>query len=112
MAIAILKRWVKERLDSNKEETCITLTSVLSGTRLVPHEIYYLKYVVLSIVELADEAESNATHVGVPAGIKLVVNSVVSLGMKVKCTREKLGGSRWQNCYEEIPMQLDHAAIS
>ena len=64
------------------------------------------------IVELADEAELNATHVGVLAGIKRAVNLVASLGMKVKGTREKLGSSRWQNCYEEIPMQLDYAAIS
>lgn len=52
VAIAILKRRAKERLDSNKEETCITLTSVLSGTRLVLHEINYLKYVVLSMHQM------------------------------------------------------------
>lgn len=64
------------------------------------------------IVELADEAELNATHVGVLAGIKQAVNPVASLGMNVKGTREKLESSKWQNCYEAIPMQLDYAAIS
>ena len=49
-------------------------------------------------VELADEAELNATHVGVPAGIKPAVNPVASLGMKVIGTREKLESSKWQNC--------------
>ncbi|KAH9775565.1 protein LURP-one-related 2 [Citrus sinensis] len=58
-------------------------------------------------VELADEAEPDATHAGVPT-----VNPVASLGVKVKGAREKLESSRWQNCYEEIPMQLDYAAIS
>ncbi|KAH9751077.1 hypothetical protein KPL71_014139 [Citrus sinensis] len=63
-------------------------------------------------VELVDEAEPHATHVGVPAGIKPAVNPVASLGVKVKGAREKLLNSRWQNCYEEIPMQLDQAEIS
>ena len=58
-------------------------------------------------VELADEAEPDATHAGVPT-----VNPVASLGVKVKGAREKLESSRWQNCYEEIPMQLDAARIS
>ena len=49
---------------------------------------------------------------GVPAGIKPAVNLVANLGVKVKGAREKLGNSRWQNCYEEIPMQLDVAGIS
>lgn len=62
-------------------------------------------------VELADEAEPHATHVGVPAGIKLAVNPVVSLGVKVQGARENLENSRWQNCYEEIPMQLDEAKL-
>ena len=62
-------------------------------------------------VKLADEAEPNSTHVGVPAGIKPTVNSVDNLGMKVKGAREKLESFRWQNCYEEIPMQLDYEAI-
>lgn len=63
-------------------------------------------------VELADEAESHATHVGVPAGIKPAVNLVASLEVRMKDTREELKNPRWQNCYEEIPMQLDAAGIS
>lgn len=69
-------------------------------------------YLHVPIVEFTDEAEPNSTHVGVPAGINPTVNSVANLGMKVKGAREKLESSRWQNCYEEIPMQLDVAGIS
>ncbi|KAH9750608.1 retrovirus-related pol polyprotein from transposon RE1 [Citrus sinensis] len=63
-------------------------------------------------VELVDEAEPHATHIGVPVGIKPAVNLVASLGVRVKDAREELKNSRWQNCYEEIPMQLDVAGIS
>ena len=47
-----------------------------------------------------------------PAGIKPAVNLVASLEVTVTDAREKLKNSRWQNCYEEIPMQLDVAGIS
>ncbi|KAH9726481.1 retrovirus-related pol polyprotein from transposon RE2 [Citrus sinensis] len=47
-------------------------------------------------VELADEAELNATHVGVLAGIKQAVNPVASLGMNVKESVVKMANNEFQ----------------
>ncbi|KAK9186849.1 hypothetical protein WN944_018238 [Citrus x changshan-huyou] len=66
---------------------------------------------LVSVSVSTDEAEPHATHVGVPAGIKPAVNPVASLGVRVKGAREKLENYRWQNYYEEIPMQLDVAHL-
>ena len=121
----------KEMLRFGLRPNCVAYNSLLSSfssleylgcckqvhCRAVHEGLLDNVYIVVTLatiysVELADEAEPHATHVGVPAGIKSAVNPVASLGVRVKGAREKLENSRWQNCYEEIPIQLDVAGIS
>lgn len=63
-------------------------------------------------VEFTSEAELDSSHVGVPAGVKSTINPAAHLGMRLKGAREKLESSRWQNCYEEIPLQLNGTKLS
>lgn len=69
-------------------------------------------FILPATVEFTTEAELDSSHVGVPAGVKSTINPAAHLGMRLKGAREKLESSRWQNCYEEIPLQLNYELIS
>lgn len=69
----------------------------------------YIKIII--IVEIIEEAEFDSSYIGVPTGVHSASNLAAHLRMILETVRGKLEGSSWQNCYKEIPLQLNYELI-
>lgn len=69
----------------------------------------YIKFI--TIVEITKEAEFDSSYIGVPTGVHSTTNLAAHLRMILETVCGKLEGSSWQNCYKEIPLQLNYELI-